>query len=81
MGVATVFFLCRLRDGVDLSLLRLFGFGGVNWVAQWYKPGRGLTPDAIADAFWAFMAFGALSERLRPKDVPSLFRRLRKRRR
>ena len=50
-----------VRPGVDLTLLRLFGFGAVNWAAQWYEPGGKYTPDQIAEAFWQYTAFGALS--------------------
>jgi AcrR family transcriptional regulator len=49
-----------LRPGVDLRMLRLFGFGAINWVAQWYEPGGPYTPDQIADHFWDYIAYGAL---------------------
>ncbi|MGQ0505962.1 MAG: TetR/AcrR family transcriptional regulator [Myxococcaceae bacterium] len=52
----------RLRPGVDLKLLRLFGFGAVNWVATWYSPEGGSTPEKIADAFWAYLTLGLLAE-------------------
>ena len=66
----------RLRDGVDLRLVRLFGFGAINWVAQWYRPGRDMTPEQIADAFFAFMAFGVMAEDRRPANLQSVFRSL-----
>ena len=52
------------RPGIDAILVRQFGFGAMNWVAQWYQPGRAGQPDAaaIADAFWDYLAFGLLSE-------------------
>jgi AcrR family transcriptional regulator len=50
----------RLRPDLDLTLLRLFVFGAVNWVVQWYSPRGARTPEQIADAFWEFMALGAL---------------------
>lgn len=51
----------RVRPGVDLKLVRLFGFGAVNWVATWYSPEGGSTPEQIADVFWSYMAIGLLS--------------------
>lgn len=51
----------RARRPPDVSLLRLFGFGAINWVATWYHPGGPRTPEEIADAFWAVMAFGLLA--------------------
>jgi AcrR family transcriptional regulator len=59
----------QLRQRVDLKLLRLFGFGSINWVAQWYHPDGGRTPEQIADAFWGFMALGVLDEAKRPADL------------
>jgi AcrR family transcriptional regulator len=59
-----------LRDRVDTSLLRLFGFGAINWVAQWAeREGGGRTPEQIADAFWGFMAYGVFADDRRPADV------------
>ena len=52
----------RLRADLDLKMLRMFVFGAVNWVAQWYSPQGPRTPEEIADAFWEFMAFGALDD-------------------
>jgi TetR/AcrR family transcriptional regulator, cholesterol catabolism regulator len=51
----------RLRPGVDVKLVRLLGFGAVNWAPQWYTPKGGLSPDEIADAFWAYMGFGVIA--------------------
>jgi TetR/AcrR family transcriptional regulator, cholesterol catabolism regulator len=60
----------RLRADLDLKMLRMFVFGAVNWVAQWYSPGGPRTPEQIADEFWEFMAFGALDDgtQARPDD-------------
>lgn len=49
-----------LRDDVDLKLVRLLGFGAMNWVGQWYSPRGEKSPEEIADALWAAMAFGIL---------------------
>jgi AcrR family transcriptional regulator len=51
-----------VRGGVDPLLVRLLGFGAVNWVAQWYEERGPYTPDQIADAFWSYLGFGVLSE-------------------
>lgn len=59
----------RLRPGADLKLVRLFGFGAVNWVASWYSPEGGRTPEQIADAFWAYLAVGLLADDKRPEDI------------
>lgn len=66
----------RLRPGVDLKLVRLLGFGAINWVAQWFSPKGERTPDQIADAFWACMAFGVLDDAHRPADLDEAFRGL-----
>lgn len=41
------------RSEVDLHLLRLLGFGAMNWVVIWYKSDGKNTPEEIADAFLA----------------------------
>lgn len=66
----------RIRDGLDLKLLRLLGFGAINWVAQWYSPSGERTPDEIADAFWAFIGFGVVADESRPADIGDIFRSL-----
>ena len=56
-----------VREGVDPQLVRLLGFGAINWVAQWYEPGGPWTPEQIADAFWSYMGFGVLAEPARKR--------------
>ncbi|MFZ5440387.1 MAG: TetR/AcrR family transcriptional regulator [Myxococcota bacterium] len=56
----------RARPVLDLELVRQFGFGAINWVATWYRPGEGRTPAQIADAFWSYLAFGLMHESARP---------------
>jgi hypothetical protein len=53
------------RPGVDLELVREFGFGAINWVAQWRRENDPRTPGEIADAFWSYFAFGLLAEEKR----------------
>ncbi len=63
----------KARPVVDLELVRHFGFGAINWVATWYRPGGDRTPAQIADAFWSFLAFGLMHERARPADLDPHF--------
>jgi len=51
-----------VRPGIDLELVRQFGFGAMNWVAQWRHENDPRTPAEIADAFWSYLAFGLLAE-------------------
>ena len=53
------------RPGIDLELVRQFGFGAMNWVAQWRQENDPRTPGDIADAFWSYLAFGLLAEEKR----------------
>lgn len=66
----------RARPLIDLEAVREFGFGALNWVATWYRPDSGRTPEQIADTFWTFMAYGLMTERARPPDVAALFEAL-----
>jgi AcrR family transcriptional regulator len=54
-----------VREGVDVKLVRQFGFGAMNWVAQWHASGSDQTPEEIADAFWSYFAFGLLADKRR----------------
>lgn len=51
-----------VRPGIDLELVRQFGFGAMNWVAQWRHDNDPRTPAEIADAFWTYLAFGLLAD-------------------
>jgi AcrR family transcriptional regulator len=61
------------RPMIDVELVRHFGFGSINWVATWYRPGEGRTPAQIADAMWSFLAYGLLNERARPPNLDEHF--------
>jgi AcrR family transcriptional regulator len=63
----------KARPLLDLELVRHFGFGAINWVATWYRPGGSRTPAQIADAFWSFLAWGLIHERSRPADLDTHF--------
>lgn len=51
----------RVQPGVDLYLVRQFGFGAASWVAQWFDPAGPYTPEQIADAFFRYMTLGTLT--------------------
>ncbi|MBL0216862.1 MAG: TetR family transcriptional regulator [Myxococcales bacterium] len=50
-----------LQPGVDLYLLRQFGFGAANWVAQWFDPKGPYTPEQIADHYFRYLTLGTLN--------------------
>lgn len=50
----------NVQPDVDLYLLRQFGFGAANWVAQWFDPKGPYTPEQIADAFFRYLTLGTL---------------------
>jgi hypothetical protein len=50
------------RPGIDVELLRQFGIGAMNWVAQWRHETDPRTAEDIAEAFWSYLAFGLLAE-------------------
>jgi TetR/AcrR family transcriptional regulator, cholesterol catabolism regulator len=56
-----------LRRGVDRRLLRLLGLGAINWVATWYRPGGGSTPEQIADALVDALTRGVFSPEVRAR--------------
>ena len=49
-----------LQPGVDLYLVRQFGFGAANWVAQWFDPKGPYSPEQIADSFFRYLTLGTL---------------------
>lgn len=51
-----------VMPGVDLYLVRQFGFGAANWVAQWFDPNGPYTPEQIADHFFRYLSQGTLKE-------------------
>ena len=40
----------ELRDDLDPRLVTRLLFGAVNSIAEWYRPGRGLSAEAVSDA-------------------------------
>lgn len=55
----------QLRE-VDLTMLRLFLFGAMNWTPQWYKPGE-YSLSEIADRICEIFFFGAAKPNARGK--------------
>jgi AcrR family transcriptional regulator len=66
----------RLRPDIDLRMLRFMVLGAVNGVPMWYSARGARTPDEIADAFFALIAYGVLDEAHRPPDVETALRAL-----
>jgi AcrR family transcriptional regulator len=56
-----------LRD-VDLTMLRLFLFGAMNWTPQWYKSGQ-YTLTEIARKLCDIIFFGAVDKTVPERDV------------
>jgi TetR/AcrR family transcriptional regulator, cholesterol catabolism regulator len=63
----------KARPILDIELVRHFGFGAINWVATWYRPGGDRTPGQIADAMFAYLAYGLIHEPSRPADLDTHF--------
>lgn len=51
-----------LRQDADPVLLRLIGFGAINWVATWYDKKGPHTLNQIADAIWSMINQGILDQ-------------------
>jgi TetR/AcrR family transcriptional regulator, cholesterol catabolism regulator len=66
----------RLRADIDLRMLRFLVLGALNGVPLWYSDRGARTPDEIADAFFALIAYGVLDEAQRPSDVETALRAL-----
>jgi AcrR family transcriptional regulator len=64
------------RPGVDVALLRQFGFGAMNWVAQWHAEEGARSAEEIADAFWSYLALGLLRENRRSAFAKKIKSRL-----
>lgn len=66
----------QLIAGLDLSLVRKLVFGAANSVAFWYRAGGSRSPEEIADAFSALIAFGLVADAVRPSDTLGRYREL-----
>lgn len=66
----------RLRPDIDLRMLRLMILGALNGVALWFSARGPRTPEEIADAFFAFVAYGVIDDAHRPRDVSDALRAL-----
>lgn len=47
-----------LRDGFDLSVVRMLTLGALTWAAEWYDPKGPMTPDDVADELMAMLTRG-----------------------
>ena len=59
----------RLRADADLNMLRFLVFGAINWITMWYSPDGPRTPEEISDAFFEFIAYGAVDTAHRASGV------------
>jgi AcrR family transcriptional regulator len=48
---------------INLTVLNFALFGIINWFFRWYKEGRGLKPEEVADDILKFIFHGILKER------------------
>jgi TetR/AcrR family transcriptional regulator, cholesterol catabolism regulator len=49
----------QISPAIDLKLLRFIILGATQWVAQWYDPAGGSSPDAIAETYVDVILNGA----------------------
>jgi TetR/AcrR family transcriptional regulator, cholesterol catabolism regulator len=50
------------RPGINVQLIRQFGFGALNWVPTWHSKKSKQTLQHIADTFFQSLAFGLISQ-------------------
>lgn len=55
------------KPDVDIHMLRLLGFGAMNWIVIWYRPDGDYIPEQIADAFVEYIGKGVF----RPEVMPT----------
>lgn len=53
-----------IKNGIDVNLIRLIGFGAVNWVATWYRHGGRYDLKGIADTIWITLTAGFINPSL-----------------
>jgi AcrR family transcriptional regulator len=39
----------EIRGDVDLFVAQMLAFGAMNWTSEWFRPGRGMSPERLAD--------------------------------
>jgi AcrR family transcriptional regulator len=47
-----------LRDDIPVRLVENALFGMLNWTHRWFIPGKGMTGQQVAEAFWSIFAEG-----------------------
>jgi len=48
-----------LRSDIPVRLVENALFGMLNWTHRWFEPGRGMTGEQVAEAFWSIFSEGA----------------------
>lgn len=60
-----------LRSDIPVRLVENALFGMLNWTHRWFEPGRGMTGQQVAEAFWSIFASGMVASapvtKARPK--------------
>jgi TetR/AcrR family transcriptional regulator, cholesterol catabolism regulator len=51
-----------LRDEIPARLVENALFGMLNWTHRWFVPGRGMTGQQVAEAFWSIFSNGMMKE-------------------
>lgn len=39
----------QVKGEIDVFVAQMLAFGAMNWTSEWYREGRGLTPEQLAD--------------------------------
>ena len=47
-----------LREGFDLSVVRMLALGALTWAAEWYDPQGSMTAEGVADELMAMLRTG-----------------------
>src|SRR5262249_32829465 len=53
----------RVFRPVDPKVVSFAVFGAINWIARWYRPGGGRSPDDIGEAFADLFLGGILTRK------------------
>ncbi|MGE4430421.1 MAG: TetR/AcrR family transcriptional regulator [Sphingobium sp.] len=54
-----------LRDDIPVRLAENALFGMLNWTHRWFVPGKGMTGQQVAEAFWSIFTGGMFHEQKR----------------
>jgi hypothetical protein len=53
----------RIREG-DLAVATFGILGMINWLYHWYRPGKGISLEHIADRIVSILFFGLMTEKI-----------------